>query len=86
MSHDMSYHVKASVACCVSESTNLANVFLHVSSFWMAFGIIEAGQADTIAIKAVVRAIDGDNGYTRISLGDASILLHTNNLAPYFIV
>ena len=67
-------------------ATYVANVMLHYVRLWIAQRVIEAIHANAVAIEAILRPVDGQNGRTSVGLGHSSVALHNNQLGPYFII
>ena len=67
-------------------STYIANVMLYHVRLWITQRVIETIHANAVAIKAVRRAVDGQNGSSSIGFGHTPIAFHTNQFGPYFIV
>lgn len=52
----------------------------------VSHGVLEAAQADPVAVEAVVRAVDGEDGGAGVGLGHASVPLEDDDFGPDLVV
>lgn len=53
---------------------------------WVSHRILEATQADSVAVEAVIRAVDGEDWCACVSFGNASVSLEDNDFGPDLVV
>lgn len=66
--------------------TYITDVKLHNVRLWIAQRVVEAIHTDSIAVKTILRAIDGENRRPGVRFCNPPIALHDNQLGPNFIV